>query len=293
MVLLGLATPLAAQMETRPMTHNGYSRPYLVYKPAHLTSPLAVVFMLGGVRSTAASTARDFGWFEMAYSNCFIYVFPEPVATDPRLPLDRKTNVTFWELEGSRTHKLTPPMQQVDDDGYLLAVLHAVVQREHVGRQRVFFAGFSSGSGMVQLFASRHSDEVAGIAAGATPLMHPPAGLAQPVSVLYLHGDDDEHLSGFEVNCPHFATTPHGNWVTWGYLNGCHNQIASKTDWGIEFSWGNCRGGVSVVANFFSGLGHEWPGSLDSNWDLEHRPTDPISFTKLAWRFFDSVGKRE
>jgi TonB dependent receptor len=95
---------------------------------------------------------------------------------------------------------------------------------------RVFFAGFSSGSGMVQLFASRHPELVDGVVAVATPLMEPPKKLTRPVPILYIHGDEDEQLTAFETNSPHFATTPHGNWVTWGYLDGCRKQTAEKTE---------------------------------------------------------------
>lgn len=287
-----LVQPLAAQIQTHPMNRNGYSRPYLVYKPAHLSPHSAVVFMLGGIRSTAASTARDFGWTEEADRNGFLVVFPEPVATQTDRPADRKTNVTFWEMEGSRTHLIAPGMLPVDDDGYLMAVLHEVLRRENVDRRRVFFAGFSSGSGMVQLFASRHSREVAAIAAVATPLMHPPASLARSMPVLYIHGDEDEQFSGFEFNSPNFATTPHGNWVTWGYLDGCHTQTAEKTDWGVQFSWKDCKGQVPVIADFVAGLGHEWPGSLDSHWNEKHRPNNPLILTDLAWQFFSAIHTR-
>lgn len=285
--------PLVGQMETHPFTHNGYSRPYLVYTPAHLAPHPAVVFMLGGIRSTADSTARDFGWMEEADSNGFLVVFPEPVTTETNRPADRETNVTFWEMEGSRTHLIAPGMLPVDDDGYLMVVLKAVLRQEKADRRRVFFVGFSSGSGMVQLFASRHAKEVAGIAAVATPLLHPPPTLAHPMPVLYIHGDDDERFSGFEANSPTFATTPHGNWVTWGYLDGCHIQTAKKTEWGVQFSWKDCRNRVPVIADFVAGLGHEWPGSLDSHWNEKHQPNHPLKLTDLAWQFFSAIHARK
>ena len=142
---------------------------------------------------------------------------------------------------------------------------------------------------MVQLFASRHSKEIAAIAAVATPLMAPPASLARPVPVLYIHGDDDEQFSGFEANSPNFATTPHGNWVTWGYLDGCHVQSAEKTDWGVQFSWKGCRDQAPVIADFVAGLGHEWPGSIDSSWNQKHRPSNPLNLTDMAWQFFSAI----
>jgi polyhydroxybutyrate depolymerase len=290
-VLFLCVEPLSAQLEKRPFTHNGYVRPYLIYKPAHLPAHPAVVFMLGGVHSTALSESQEFGWIEEADRHGFIAVFPELVATRPDLPVDRH-NVTFWEMKGSRTHLLSPGMLPVDDDGYLISVLHEVVKQEHIDRNRVFLAGFSSGSGMAQLFASRHSREITAIAAAATPLMDPPSRLVCPVSVLYLHGDNDEQLSGFEVNSPDFATTPHGNWVTWGYLDGCRRQTAEKTTWGVQFSWRDCNHLVSVVADFVANLGHEWPSSSNSSWNPKKSSNVSPDFTEMAWQFFSTAQRK-
>jgi poly(3-hydroxybutyrate) depolymerase len=95
--------------------------------------------------------------------------------------------------------------------------------------------------------------------------MDPPAKLARPVPIFYIHGDDDEQFSGFEANSLHFATTPHGDWVTWGYLDGCDIQLAEKTELGVRFSWRGCKNGVPVIADFIAHLGHQWAGSVDAH----------------------------
>jgi poly(3-hydroxybutyrate) depolymerase len=218
-LMMALAQRAAGQTETRPFVHNGYSRPYIIHRSVHLTAHPVVVFMLGGIRSTAKSTSEDFNWVSEADRNGFLVVFPEPVATRTDQPAGRD-NITFWEMKGSRTHQLANAALAVDDEGYLMGVLREVLRREHADRKRIFFAGFSSGSGAVQLLASRHPKDIRGIVAVATPLMDPPAKLDHPVPILYIHGDNDEQFSGFEVNSPHFATTPHGNWVTWGKDTG-------------------------------------------------------------------------
>jgi polyhydroxybutyrate depolymerase len=294
LAILGMNTTSAAQAtapqtELHPFAHNGYSRPYLVYRPAHLSSNPPVVFMLGGTGSSAKSASEEFGWTDEADRNGFLVVFPEPLPRQPDQPFDRHTNLTFWEMQGSRSH--IPPQGKlpVDDDGYLMAVLQDLITNIHADRKRIFFAGFSSGSGMVQLLAARHPESITAIASVATPLMEPPLKLARAVPVLYIHGDDDEQFSGFEVNSPDFATTPHGNWVTWGYLDGCNLQRAAKTDWGVQFSWHGCRDNVQVIGDFIQGLGHEWLVGDSSPWNEKHRPKDPLNFTDMAWRFFASV----
>jgi poly(3-hydroxybutyrate) depolymerase len=286
-LMMALAQRAAGQTETRPFVHNGYSRPYIIHRSVHLTAHPVVVFMLGGIRSTAKSTSEDFNWVSEADRNGFLVVFPEPVATRTDQPAGRD-NITFWEMKGSRTHQLANAALAVDDEGYLMGVLREVLRREHADRKRIFFAGFSSGSGAVQLLASRHPKDIRGIVAVATPLMDPPAKLDHPVPILYIHGDNDEQFSGFEVNSPHFATTPHGNWVTWGYLNGCRTQTAEKTNWGVQLSWQDCKEKVPVVADFIANCGHEWAGSLDSKGNKEQQQP-ALNFTDMAWQFFAGI----
>jgi polyhydroxybutyrate depolymerase len=289
-LLMAVPLRMAAQTQVRPFAHHGYSRPYIVHRPAHPGPHPAVVFMLGGIRSTAKTTSEEFNWISESDRNGFLVVFPEPVPTQTDRPPDR-SNITFWEMKGSRTHLLAPGALPVDDEGYLLAVVHDVLRRDHADRDRVFFAGFSSGSGAVQLLASHHPRDIRGIVAVATPLMDPPPRLARPVPVLYIHGDNDEQFSGFEVNSPHFATTPHGNWVTWGYLNGCRVQTAEKMSWGVQLSWQGCKNSVPVVANFVANFGHEWAGSLDSSGNKQHQQSG-LDFTDMAWQFFAGIHPR-
>jgi polyhydroxybutyrate depolymerase len=276
-------------LKSFPFQHNGYSRPYLVYTPVGDHHSKAVVFVLGGVSSNAASTAQDLGWTEEADLHGFTVVFPEPLTRDPQQPFAKQVNTTFWEMQGSRTHVIGPGMAPVDDDGYIMSVVQEVVKTQPVDRKRVFFAGFSSGSGMVQLLASRHPGTIHGIAAVATPLMEPPVQLADPVAVLYIHGDDDEQFSGFEVNSPDFATTPHGNWVTWGYLDGCKRQRAKRMPWGVQLHWEGCRADTPVVMDMIHGLGHEWL-TRSSAWNAAHVPGEPFDFPAMAWQFFDGLG---
>jgi hypothetical protein len=47
-----------------------------------------------------------------------------------------------------------------------------------------------------------------------------------------------------------------------------------------------------VVADFVAHLGHEWAGSLDSDWNKKHLLDDPLQFTDMAWKFFASLHSR-
>jgi polyhydroxybutyrate depolymerase len=184
--------------------------------------------MLSGVGSTAQMAAEDFGWQAEADRNGFITIFVGPLPEHPDEPAS-KQNFTFWENGALISHIPAGGRTQVDDEGYLLAVLHDVIERDLANRHRVFFAGFSSGSAMVQRLAADHPKDITGIVAVATPLLYPPSNLARPVPLLYIRGSDDfSGYYGLGPHNPHFATTPHGNWVTWGFLNGCRRQTGQS-----------------------------------------------------------------
>ena len=289
-LLLLLTAVGAAQTETRPFTHNGYSRPYLIHRPTNVAAHPAVVFMLGGIGSTAKSESEEFNWIAVSDRSGFLVVFPELVATQTDQPAN-KNNITFWEMKGSRTHHWPADALPVDDDGYLMAVLKDVLHRDHADAGRVYFAGFSSGSGAAQLLAARHPREIRGVFAVATPLMDPPPRLPRPVPILYIHGDRDVQFTAFEANSPNFATTPHGNWVTWGYLNGCHIQTARKTSWGVQLSWQQCKQGVPVIADLIADFGHEWAGSVSEN--RKGSEGLNLNFTEMAWEFFSGQSSKQ
>jgi len=288
--MLLLAALASGQTETRRFTHNGYSRPYLIHLPPNAAAHSAVVFMLGGIGSTAKSESEEFNWIAVSDRNGFLVVFPELVATQTDRPAD-KTNITFWEMKGSRTHRWPAGALPVDDDGYLMAVLKDVVRRDRADARRVYFAGFSSGSGAAQLLASRHPKQIRGVFAVATPLMDPPPRLARPVPILYIHGDRDVQFTAFEANSPNFATTPHGNWVTWGYLNGCHIQTAKKTTWGVQLSWEQCSQGVPVIADLIADFSHEWARRVSENRKESARLN--LDFTEMAWEFFSGLSGKQ
>jgi poly(3-hydroxybutyrate) depolymerase len=131
---------------------------------------------------------------------------------------------------------------------------------------------------------------VAGVFAVATTLFYPPAKLTRPVPVFFVYGaEDGTEIHGLGPHDPHFGTTAHGNWVTWGFLDGCRTQTARLTDWGVEFSWIGCRGDVPVIFAHVLHLGHEWPGSVRSRWNETYRPGHPLSFTDIAWDFFSGL----
>ena len=62
------AFPAKAQTEIRPFTHDGYSRPYLIYRPAHVSPHPAVVLMLDDCKKqTANKTPAPLSFTDVAW----------------------------------------------------------------------------------------------------------------------------------------------------------------------------------------------------------------------------------
>jgi poly(3-hydroxybutyrate) depolymerase len=119
--------------------------------------------------------------------------------------LQSKTNTTFWDMQGSRTHLPPAGMLPIDDDGYLMAVLRDVLHRNSVDPKRIYFAGFFQWIRNGPIARRPSLQSITAIVAVATPLTEPPVKLAHSMPVLCIHGDNDEQFSCFEVNSPNSA----------------------------------------------------------------------------------------
>ena len=131
---------LAAQTETRLSSTTDIVVPTSFIDQRIRQRP-AVVFMLGGIGSTARSTRRiSTGSASRIATDFWLYSQSQSLRNliSPRT----ENNISFWEMKGSRTHRLAAGAPPVDDDGYLMAVLAGSPHRDHGDRKRVFLRAF-------------------------------------------------------------------------------------------------------------------------------------------------------
>jgi polyhydroxybutyrate depolymerase len=190
-------------------------------------TPTPLVILLHGFGFSGAVQEAYLQHQPLAEARGFIYVHPDG---------------TNDNVVGRSAWNATPACcafgSDVDDVGYLLSIIDQVSADHNVDAKRVYFIGHSNGGFMSYRMACEAADRVAAIAVLAGATFDDPADCdpSQPVSVLHVHGTEDDTIA-YEG-----ATTPIINEAypgarqsvsTWAQYNGC-DPVATPGEDGLD-----------------------------------------------------------
>lgn len=281
----------------RTLVWGGRTRNFDVYAPAGASGPLPLVIALHG-SSQSADQFRHVAKLSLAAErDRFLVAYPEGVGLN-------------WndgrDVQGIETYD-----QNIDDVGFLNAMVQAIDAEFAVETTRVYATGFSNGAIMALRLAQETPELLAGIAcvAGSLPeqLITLPAP-ASPVPALFINSIDDPIL-------PY-----NGGAVTYlGFTLGIMASVPDSIDYWIAANNANpeplatalpdaatydgclvqqnfhapLNGGVDVLAYTISGGGHSWPGGPQQA-DTDARPVCyDIDATDILTAFFAQFQRPE
>lgn len=185
------------QYVEKKLMYGGAQRTYLQYTPTTIApaDEAPVLFLLHGLGDDINNFTSAMNLLSEAEQRGWILVFPQALnATVLTYNLG-----TFWNAGLSLVVMGMPisPNSNVDDVGFLMAVLDEVESNTAVDADSVFFAGFSLGGIMCHKMAVEHGDRIKGVAsvAGALPQACATATPVESISVLHIHGTGDQVLS--------------------------------------------------------------------------------------------------
>ncbi|MEJ2533816.1 MAG: PHB depolymerase family esterase, partial [Halioglobus sp.] len=177
------APALAGRMEHGSLEHDGRRRTWHAYFPASMTvrPPLVLILhgSLGDGKSMLEATRHEFNI--LAEQEGFIAVYPDG--------FERHWN----DCRASATYSAN--VLDIDDVGFLAALIGEISAEHGADPQRVFATGLSNGAQMAYRLALETRDLVAGIAAIAANLPVEsnmdcePSG--EPVATLIMNGTED------------------------------------------------------------------------------------------------------
>lgn len=226
-------------------------RPFDVQVPAGYDSnvPAPLVVLLHGYGWRGKQLSDFTGLTNAASRRGLLLVAPDGTV-DP-------TGAPFWNATDACCDLFS---SGVDDDAYLMSIVGSVQKTYSVDAKRIYFMGHSNGGFMSYRMACNHSDRVAAIAslAGAMPIDQAKCPATNPVSVLQIHGTNDERIlynGGVAAYQYPGATTSVGRWVQ---TNQCNTNPATSTAVldldsslaGNETNtsvWSSCKGGSEVA----------------------------------------------
>ncbi len=199
---------------------NGNRRTYRLHTPPALQQaktardnvPLVVV--LHGAGATAREVERRYHWDPLADREQFVVAYPQAI--------DR-----VWDEDGTT------------DVNFLRALLDDVGHRYPIDASRVFVTGISNGGVMTYRAGCALADRIAAI--GPVAAWFPDCLPATPVSVVHVHGLDDETL-GFQGGRGRPAV-PDGL-ATWRRADACSDDMTEDREGEVtHVTWAQCAPG--------------------------------------------------
>ena len=278
----------------RSLDCDGRSRTYLVHAPpsydASKAAPLVLVLHGGG--TNAKTMVRFCSLNETADSGGFLAVYPSGTGRNP--------NWLTWNAGNCCGDAMR---QDVDDVGFIRALLDDLAGVAEIDLNRVYATGMSNGGMMAYRLASELSDRIAAIASVSGPVATDTCRPTRPVSILHFHGTADEFTPYAGGRGPKSLKQTEFRSVDssvrcWVEANGCPPRAAESliSESGDALTierrcWSPGEEGSEVVLYTIHGGGHTWPGRIPLAAYLGPAAT-AISANDLIWEFFQRHSRR-
>jgi polyhydroxybutyrate depolymerase len=303
LVAAALTAALALLVSARPrreedapalqeMPHGGRLRSSLLHDFSEgRRAPLVLVLHGGG--GNARNAVEMTGFDRIGAREHLLVAYPNGTAAHERVPL----------LTWNAGHCCASAMRaNVDDVGFLAALVDRLVASGRADPARVYVTGMSNGAMMAHRLARERPDRIAALApvVGAVFGDEPPA--AGPVAAFVVVGADDDRVpgAGGSLRVPQrighaAADRPVAPAIEqaryWARANRCGAPRDARTPAGVETSWRGCAGGADVVFLEVAANGHAWPGGR-RGWSGAAQPTTAFDATEAIWRFFADHPRR-
>ena len=269
------------------LAHQGMDRTYRMHVPVSYRpskpAPLLMVFHGGGGNMDILADDRYYGLISQSESSGYVLVFPNGYS---RLSTGRFATWNAGICCGEARDK------NVDDVGFVRAVLADVQMQLHIDPARIFATGMSNGGMLSYRLACEMADTFKAIVSVAgtdgTGDSCRPSG---PISVLHIHARDDDRVlfnggsgSASKTHAD-FVSVP-GTVAKWVGLNGCHatpQRVLTVPGATCDLHTG-CRGGAEVKLCVTDTGGHSWPGGIKPLGG--QAGSTALSANEVMWQFF-------
>ncbi len=276
------AAPLETGTSHGTLTHDGSERTYRLFVPSDATagSKMALVVALHGGFGSGDQLADNSQFEKTAQAEGFIVVFPDGTG--------RTWNAGNCCGGSAR--------DDVDDVGFLAALIDRLKATLPVDPERVFMTGHSNGAMMTFRFACERADRVVAVAPVAGSLEIPACSPHGPVDLLAIHGDSDKNhpIEGGEgtrsiANVAFVSMAD--SMRLWTAVVGCTGSPETKTEGALTTTaWSGCAGGATAALVVIAGADHPWPGGKmpARTTALQGTPSQELDATRAVWEFFES-----
>lgn len=257
--------------------------------------PLVLMFHGGGGSGRLALIAGD--WADKADEVGFFVACPQGVRPHDERRATFLRNPQFFNVGAGIGYA---EEAQVDDRGFVRALLDQLLERLPIERRRIYAAGFSNGASAAFQTAMDLPNRIAAIAPVAGHLWRREPPPSEPVSMIYIIGTADplNPMAGGVVTSPwgkRETRPPIAQSVeTWAAWIGCGGEphLLWERDGVRSLGYGPAAGGATVEFTMIADAGHVWPGGRDIIAERIAGPgTDKLNATDEIWKFFEAHPK--
>jgi polyhydroxybutyrate depolymerase len=277
------------------LAHGGYDRTYRLHIPASYdgVQPLPLVLALHGGGGTGENMVRLTGDLnDLADAEGFLVAYPDGVEK-------------HWNDGRALTNRRTYT-ENIDDVGFLKALVDRIAQEYAVDPGRIYAMGISNGGMMSYRLACEATDTFSAIAAVVSSMsveLFASCAPTRPVSVLVMNGTADP-LVPWQGGTIRVGRQEFGQAVSaletvtfWVRANRCSAPPVSTElpdsdpDAGTRVrleAYQDCASGSAVEFYTVEEGGHTWPGGLQylPEWMVGKTSRD-IDANQVIWQFFN------
>ncbi|MGB5531327.1 MAG: PHB depolymerase family esterase, partial [Ignavibacteriaceae bacterium] len=256
-VILFVQPFIYAQFENGSFEFEGYTRYYKVFLPQNFQPNMPVVFSLHGYKLNAQQQIDYTLMHDVADTAGFIVVYPDAI-----YPGFNSGLIGYPGL---------PPLPNVNDVGFISALIDTLEARYDIDTNRVYSCGLSNGGIMTYRLACELGNRFAAVASVAGVLTDITGNNCNPmrsIPVLHIHGTADGVVTynGGLANLWSVESTLN-HWIQ---NNNC--QLPPDTVFLPDLdpndgctvqkiSYTNCSGTSKIIFYKVIDGGHSWPGA--------------------------------
>jgi polyhydroxybutyrate depolymerase len=243
---------------------SGVPRTYRLYVPTSLprnTSVPLLVALHGGLGS-GPQFEEQTGFDGLAQANRFIVVYPNGT------PIRPGSKELVWNA-GACCSVAAQNQENINDVGFIAALITQLESRYTIDTKRVFAAGHSNGAMLGERLACQLSNQIVAIGVQSGALMVNQCKPAQPVATLEIHGTADQNvpinggIGSKSLNGVDYPPAVHGLQLL-AAGDSCPSASTSSKDPmnpAVHFEvWQPCAAGTVVEWAKVTGANHAWMG---------------------------------
>jgi polyhydroxybutyrate depolymerase len=275
-----LVTSLSSQTTTYTMMHDGVERSYKLHSPLNVPvmDPAPLVINMHGYGSNMNEQQFYANMDPIADTTGFLIVYPNGL----------NTQWNAW---------YTPSFYDVDDVGFINALIDTLASTHNIDLNRVYCTGMSNGGFMSYVMACESADRIAAIASVTGTMVTeaiPACTPARPIPVLQMHGTADATVpyNGIAAGSNTQGFLPIEDVISfWTSHNGCTDDpsflpladINTADNCTVSLKkFTQCDNNAEVHFYKIDGGGHTWPGAL---LNLTVTNQDILASVEI-WNFF-------